>query len=114
MAITLNGQLLLTMLAEMLVDYIPNVTVLQINTDGITLKIPKIYEGDYYHKCEWWQHITGLTLEYVEYSKMIIGDVNNYIVVKTNGCVKEKGEFLQFDEISLRQGIDKTIISWHF
>ena len=41
MQITLNGQLMLTMLAESLVNYIPNVKVLQINTDGITLKIPK-------------------------------------------------------------------------
>lgn len=93
MQITLNGQLMLTMLAESLVNYIPNVKVLQINTDGITLKIPKDYIGDYYHKCEWWQHITGLNLEYVEYDKMIIADVNNYIAVTTRGKVKNKGRF---------------------
>lgn len=93
MQITLNGQLLLSMLAESLIDYIPNVTVLQINTDGITLKIPRIYYGDYNHKCEWWQHITGLQLEYVEYSKMVIRDVNNYLAVTTTGKIKHKGAF---------------------
>jgi len=93
MQITLNGQLLLTMLAESLVDYIPDVKVLQINTDGITLKIPKLYYGDYKHKCEWWEHITGLSLEYAEYSKMWISDVNNYGALTITNKIKNKGRF---------------------
>lgn len=90
---TINGQLMLCMLAEMLVDYIPDLTVLQINTDGITVKFPRDYIGDYQHKCEWWEHLTNLQLEFVEYSKMIIRDVNNYMAIDTKGKIKYKGAF---------------------
>jgi len=95
MCITLNGQLLLTMLAEELVDRIKDTTVLQINTDGITLKIPNNQHSinAYYNICKNWEQLTKLTLEYVEYSKMVIRDVNNYLAVTTNSKVKYKGAF---------------------
>ena len=95
MCITLNGQLLLTMLAEELVDRIKDMTVLQINTDGITLKIPNNQHSinAYYNICKNWEQQTKLQLEYVEYSKMVIRDVNNYLAVTTKGKVKYKGAF---------------------
>ncbi len=95
MCITLNGQLLLTMLAERLVDTIKDMTVLQINTDGITLKIPNNQDtiNAYYNICNEWEALTKLQLEYVEYSKMVIRDVNNYLAVTTQGKVKYKGAF---------------------
>jgi hypothetical protein len=95
MCITLNGQLLLTMLAEELVDKIKNMIVLQINTDGITLKIPNNQESinTYYNICKNWEQQTKLQLEYVEYSKMVIRDVNNYLAITTQGKVKYKGAF---------------------
>jgi hypothetical protein len=43
--------------------------------------------------CENWEKETKLSLEYAEYSKMVIRDVNNYIAVKTNGEVKRKGAY---------------------
>jgi hypothetical protein len=94
MQITLNGQLLLTMLAEQLTK-IPNMTILQINTDGITCKIPNNQRSInmYYNICNRWQEFSKLTLEYAEYSKMIIADVNNYIAVKHDGKIKHKGRF---------------------
>jgi hypothetical protein len=94
MQITLNGQLLLSMLAETLVDtFGTKLTVLQINTDGITVKIPREFVNQYYALCKLWEAETKLQLEYVEYSKMIIGDVNNYIAVTTTGKIKHKGRF---------------------
>lgn len=93
MATTINGQLLLTMLAEMIVSTIDGVTVLQINTDGITIKIPKFYETLYYNICKDWENITNLELEYVYYSKMIIRDVNNYMAISDKGKLKYKGAF---------------------
>jgi len=93
MAITVNGQLLLSMLADWITDSIEDLTVLQINTDGITVRINKKYVDSYYKICKEWQNATKLTLEYVEYSKMIIGDVNNYIAVTTNSKIKSKGRF---------------------
>jgi hypothetical protein len=93
MSITVNGQLLLTMLAERLVDNIPDITVLQINTDGITVKLPKIYLNLYDQICNNWEADTKLNLEYVSYSKMIIRDVNNYMAVSTDNKLKYKGRF---------------------
>ncbi len=94
MAITLNGQLLLSLLAEELVDSCGSfIQVLQINTDGITVKLHKDLIDQYYDVCKGWEYDTKLTLEYVEYSKMIIGDVNNYIAVTTKGKIKNKGRF---------------------
>jgi hypothetical protein len=43
--------------------------------------------------CQIWESDTGLTLESVEYSKMFIADVNNYLAVKTNGEIKRKGRY---------------------
>jgi hypothetical protein len=94
MAITLNGQLLLSLLAEELVDSCDSfIQILQINTDGITVKLHKDLIDQYYDVCKGWEQDTKLTLEYVEYSKMIIGDVNNYLAVTTKGKIKNKGRF---------------------
>ena len=72
---TINGQLMLTMLAEKLMN-IPDSTLIQINTDGLTLKLKKEYESMYYDICKEWESITKLQLEYAYYSKMMIRDVN--------------------------------------
>lgn len=93
MATTVNGQLLLSMLAESLVDSILDLQVLQINTDGITIRIKRCDMQNYIELCQRWEKQTNLTLEYVEYDKMIISDVNNYIAVKTDGEVKYKGKY---------------------
>lgn len=90
---TINGQLMLAILAESLVSNIEDLTVLQVNTDGITVKIHKNYVGDYYKICNDWSSLHLLNLEYVEYSKMIIRDVNNYMAISTKGKVKYKGAF---------------------
>ena len=89
---TLNGQLMLSMLCEWLNTKI-NLTMLQVNTDGITVKIRKTDLELYYSICKEWEAYTKLTLEYVEYSKMVIRDVNNYLAVTTKGKVKYKGAF---------------------
>jgi len=93
MKITLNGQLMLSMLAEQLVVTIPGLQMLQINTDGLTVKIHIEQINLYYEICKDWEIKTKLNLEFVDYSKMIIRDVNNYIAVKTDGKCKYKGAF---------------------
>jgi hypothetical protein len=93
MNITINGQLLLSMLYEMLTIAIPEAVPLMQNTDGLEMMIPND-KIDIYHKvCGEWEYITKLSLEHDEYSKMIIGDVNNYIAVYKNGKTKCKGRF---------------------
>lgn len=72
---TINGQLMLTMLAEDLME-IPELKMIQINTDGLTVKLPRNQIESYYNICRNWENITNLKLEYAEYNKMIIFDVN--------------------------------------
>jgi hypothetical protein len=92
MAITINGQLSLCLLAEKLMD-IEGLSLVQVNTDGITVKLPRSKRDQYDRVCDAWQKQVGLQLEYAEYSKMIIRDVNNYIAVYTDGSVKRKGAY---------------------
>lgn len=92
MTITINGQLSLCLLAEKLMD-IEGLTVVQVNTDGITVKLPRDKREQYDNICDAWQKQVGLQLEYAEYSKMFIRDCNNYIAVYTDGKVKRKGAY---------------------
>jgi len=93
MKITINGQLFLSMLAESIVDELPDTQMLQVNTDGITIKIKKEHHHIVRVLCKRWEKVTGLILEYGEYKKMVIRDVNNYLAVTTEGHVKPKGVF---------------------
>jgi hypothetical protein len=108
MATTINGQLLLTMLAEDLME-IPKSNIIQINTDGLTMRIPKNQVDNYYNICNKWMKLTKLQLEYAEYSKMIINDVNNYIAVYTNGKIKTKGKY-EYKNIPLHKNKSHSII----
>lgn len=93
MQTTINGQLLLTMLVEELILSIPEIQLLQTNTDGATFKFPKESLPVYEKICKNWEKITKLTLEFADYSAMYIWDVNNYFAIYTNGKAKCKGRF---------------------
>lgn len=91
MSITINGQLLLCMLADALQH--KDVEMIQINTDGLTIKHAD-YLGNWVRDvCRWWENITNLTLEFAEYKAMFIRDVNNYLALGTDGKVKRKGAY---------------------
>jgi len=90
-AITVNGQLFISMLVERLV--LAGAELLQVNTDGVTVSVPRKQEAEILEICKRWEAETKLTLEYADYAKMIIRDVNNYIAVGENGKIKEKGAF---------------------
>lgn len=93
MQITINGQLLLSKLAEMLSLAIPECQPLMLNTDGLEMMIPNDKVDDYMKVCAEWEKLTQLALEHDQYSKMIIRDVNNYMALTSNGKVKSKGAF---------------------
>jgi DNA polymerase elongation subunit (family B) len=80
MTITINGQLTLCLLAEKLME-IEGLQVLQVNTDGITVKMPRNKHDEYINVCDAWQRQVGLQLEFATYTKMCIKDCNNYIAV---------------------------------
>jgi hypothetical protein len=93
MQITVNGQLLLTMLYEMLTLAIPAAVPLMQNTDGLEMMIPSECVDTYMKICSDWEKLTKLSLEHDEYKKMIIRDVNNYIAISKKDKVKCKGAF---------------------
>lgn len=92
MSITLNGQFLLCLLAEMLCEN-PNVEIIQCNTDGITVRLPRTGMAWLRAQCAGWEMKTGMTLERVEYKAMYVRDVNSYIAVKLDGKTKRKGAY---------------------
>lgn len=92
MSITINGQLSLLMLADRLLQ-IEGLKLVQLNTDGLTVAMLRSTEDQYKEICTQWQSDVKLELEFVDYSKMIIRDVNNYIAVYTNGKTKRKGAY---------------------
>lgn len=120
---TLSGQLALCMLSEMLMTRVPNLKMLQINTDGLTVIIPNEYKRLYWEICQEWEAQTNLMLEYVAYSKMVIRDVNNYIAVtQKDGKVKYKGTFKPNKEMrkdgeyhkAFNQGVVSTAVNNYF
>ena len=80
MTITINGQLILCMLADQLIK-IPELRMIQCNTDGLTIRYPRKYEGQVLAIWKWIEQVTDIELEGVDYSLMAIRDVNNYIAV---------------------------------
>ena len=91
MKTTVNGQLLLCMLSEQLMTRVPDCLMLQINTDGMTVKYDRVYSELVNDICSEWEQLTKLTLEHAYYTKMVIKDVNNYLAVSTEGWIKRKG-----------------------
>lgn len=89
MQITVNGQLLLSKLYEMLSLAIPECIPLMQNTDGLEMMIPTSKIDTYMKVCEEWQKLTKLELEHDQYKKMIIRDVNNYIAITIPKKVKD-------------------------
>jgi hypothetical protein len=67
--------------------------------DGLELKIPRQYSDLYDSICKEWEGITKLVLEFDEYQKIVLRDVNAYIGVYTNGKVKKKGCFVDKPEL---------------
>lgn len=92
MSITVNGQLLICKLAEMVMT-IPTVRIIMVNTDGIEYTVHPDYKDQAAAQCNEWQVLTKLQLENASYSKMWIRDVNNYIALYSNGGVKRKSCF---------------------
>lgn len=91
------GQLLLLDLIEHLEPY---AEIIQSNTDGILIKMPDGQnEDDFYNLVDdiahEWEERTGLVLEFDEYRKVFQKDVNNYVIVDSEGHYKSKGAYVK-------------------
>lgn len=97
MSITINGQLLLCMLSEKLME-IPSLTMIQANTDGVTVRLKRSEVDQLNQVWNNWEEMSNLVLEENTYSRMMIANVNNYIAeydkeVHGEAKLKLKGKY---------------------
>jgi hypothetical protein len=108
MKITINGQLSLCLLAEKLLT-IEGLKLIQVNTDGVTVALKRETRPQYDEICKAWQEQVKLDLEFAEYDRMLIRDVNNYIAVYTNGNTKNKGAY-EYKELGWHKNHSSLVI----
>ncbi len=90
---TIKCQLDILLYAQMLIQYIPDISMESWNTDGINFIYPKEYYEKVLEIKTQWEHIIEGQMEITPYRKIIRKDVNNYIALKENGKIKLKGIF---------------------
>jgi hypothetical protein len=91
--VCVTGQLLILDLIEKLEPY---VTILQSNTDGIFMKLNEgVSQERVIEVGKEWEQRTRLTLEWDRYVKLVQKDVNNYILIDSDGGYKSKGAYLK-------------------
>ena len=108
--VTINGQLMLLMLIDSLEN--AGIDVFYANTDGITARVRMDQRETYKEICATWQRRTKFKLEFNSFKKCVIRDVNNFLIIKTDGTVKMKGVLDINRWKDLRKGFDKPIIPW--
>ena len=88
------GQIFLAALASKLVKNVNGLTVIQTNTDGILAYFRRKDIDKVRQITAEWSSISGINIEEDFVSKIWQRDVNNYLLVKANGKVKNKGLWL--------------------
>jgi hypothetical protein len=113
MQIRINGQLLLLMLAEKLVEI--GCRIIQANTDGLFLICKKDKYEQYQSICKEWEKLTRLELEEDRFEAMYQYAINDYIAVKegysktkNKDLIKTKGMFIT--KVLLGKGLSPKII----
>lgn len=106
MQVRINGQLLLLMLAERLLNL--GCKLYQINTDGILYKIKKDKYDKLQQVLKEWEELTKLTLETEQFTSFYQLAINDYFGVESGGNIKKKGFFLT--DIELGRGLQPKII----
>jgi hypothetical protein len=72
---------------------IDGLQLIQVNTDGLTVRVPRTNKHLVDQARLFWEAMTKLELEEALYKTMMIRDVNNYIAVYENNKVKRKGAY---------------------
>lgn len=113
MQIRMNGQLMLLMLAERLIEI--GCKILQANTDGLFI-LRKLSDEDKFQKvCKEWEQLTKLGLEEDRFEAFYQYAINDYLAIKEGyketkdlSYLKKKGLFI--DTVSLGKGMKPIII----
>lgn len=92
-SVCISGQLYLLELAEHLYRDIPDLRVVQLNTDGITIEFDDSQYQAVQDILEEWQQRTKFVLEEDKIQTLIQKDVNNYFLQFESGKIKTKGAY---------------------
>ena len=113
MQIRMNGQLMLLMLAEKLVQI--GCKILQANTDGLFILRRLSDEQKFKEVCKEWESLTKLVLEEDQFEAFYQYAINDYLAIKKGykethnpKLLKKKGLFI--DEVRLGKGMNAMII----
>lgn len=106
MQIRINGQLLLLMLAERLVEL--GCRIIQANTDGLFVLLKRDVYDKVNNVCREWEQLTKLTLEEERFKAMYQYAINDYFAITEDNKVKEKGMFIT--TVKLGKGLTPKII----
>ena len=90
----ISGQLFLLELAQHLYKDIPNLRIVQLNTDGIMIEFDDSQYDQVQEILAEWQSRTGFELEEDSIAQIAQKDVNNYVEVQPSGKFKCKGGYL--------------------
>lgn len=93
LAITINGQLILTMLTEYICNALSEVEIVFENTDGAMYYIKRNELSKLEQACKEIEQIVNIPLEIQKCESIIGKDVNNYINVIEKDYIKFKGAF---------------------
>ena len=79
-----------------LIDKIEDIAqIINSNTDGIFFKVKRKDLPELYRRINAWEKRTQLKMEYVEYTKFVSKDVNNYVAVRADGGIHAKGSYVK-------------------
>lgn len=93
LSITINGQLLLAMLTESVIDSTTYCVPIFENTDGAAYIIKRSEKHLVDEVCKRMESLSGIAIEAQECKKLIMRDVNNYINIISDDNVKFKGAY---------------------
>lgn len=95
-SLRISGQLFLTVLAMRLLNACRTIKLLNFNTDGLMYSIDKEELDIVDRIASEWEQETKFELETDDIQKVWIKDVNNLLMIKTNGRVKTVGGYLNY------------------
>ena len=93
-SVCITGQLFLLELAQHLYKDIPDLRIVQLNTDGIMIEFDDSQYDQVQEILAEWQSRTGFELEEDCIAQISQKDVNNYVEVQPSGKFKTKGGYL--------------------
>ena len=93
-SVCITGQLFLLELAQHLYKDIPDLRIVQLNTDGIMIEFDNSQYDQVQEILAEWQSRTGFELEEDSIAQIAQKDVNNYVEVQPSGKFKTKGGYL--------------------